>query len=62
MTNKKNKSPNLAVRLCDADKRALRLVAAYMGTSQSEAVRRLVRERLTKYEPAYMPKTAKVRR
>jgi len=51
MTNKKNQSPNLAIRLCDADKRALRLVAAYMGTSQSEAVRRLVRERLTKYEP-----------
>jgi hypothetical protein len=60
MTNKKKQtSPNLAMRFSDADKRALRLGAAYMGTSQSEAVRRLVRERLTKYEPAYyMPKTA----
>jgi hypothetical protein len=50
------------MRFSDADKKALRLVAAYMGTSLSEAVRRLVRERLTEYEPAYMPKTAPMRR
>jgi len=59
MTNKKKQtSPNLAMRFSDADKKALRLVAAYMETSQSEAVRRLVRERLKEYEKAYMPKDA----
>lgn len=41
--------PNLAMRLNDADKKALRLVAAHMGTSQTEAVRRMTRERLAKY-------------
>lgn len=63
MTNKqKQKSPTCSMRLNDADKKALRLVAAHMGKSQTEAVRLLVRERLAKYEPAYMPKTAKVKR
>lgn len=64
MTDKRKQNPpNLAMRLNDADKKALRLVAAHMGKSQTEAVRVLVRERLAKYEPAYMPKTvSKVRR
>jgi hypothetical protein len=47
------------MRLNDADKKALRLVAAHMGKSQTEAVRVLVRERLAVYQPATMPKTAK---
>ena len=47
------------MRLSEADKKALRLVAAHMGKSQSEAVRVLVRERLAKYEPAYKPMTEK---
>lgn len=63
MTKKRKQDPpNVAMRLNDADKKALRLVAAYMGTSQTEAVRLLVRERLAVYQPATMPKTAKVRR
>jgi hypothetical protein len=57
--NTNKHSPNLAMRLSEADKKALRLVAAHMGKSQSEAVRVLVRERLAKYEPAYKPMTVK---
>ena len=37
--NTNKHSPNLAMRLSEADKKALRLVAAHMGKSQSEAVR-----------------------
>jgi hypothetical protein len=61
MTNKqKQNPPNLAMRLNDADKKALRLVAAHMGASQTEAVRVLVRERLASYSlPAMAKKTAK---
>lgn len=62
MNKRKQNPPNLAMRLNDADKKALRLVAAHMGKSQTEAVRLMVRERLAKYEPATMPKTAKVKR
>lgn len=64
MTDKRKQNPpNLAMRLSDADKKALRLVAAYMETSQTEAVRVLVRERLSVYQPATMPKTvSKARR
>ena len=59
MTNKRKQNPpNVAMRLDEADKKALRLVAAHMGTSQTEAVRRMTRERLAKYEPAYKPMTA----
>lgn len=59
MTNKKQNSPTLAMRLNDADKAALRQLSARLGKSQTETVRVLVRERLAKYEPAFMPKTAK---
>ncbi|MDP1547724.1 MAG: hypothetical protein Q8L87_17080 [Anaerolineales bacterium] len=60
MTNKRKQNPpNLAMRLSDADKKALRIVAAYMGKSQTEAVRVLVRERLAKYSLPEMAKTAK---
>lgn len=63
MTKKRiQKSPNLAMRFDDADKFALRKVAARMGKSQTEAVRVLVRERLASYSLATMPKTAKVKR
>ena len=41
--------PTIAMRLNDADKFALRKVAAKMGISQTEAVRVLVRERLASY-------------
>lgn len=58
MTNKKQNPPNIAMRFDEADKKALRLVAAHMGKSQTEAVRVMVRERLAKYEPAYKPMTA----
>lgn len=60
MKNKRKQAPpNVAMRFDPADKKALRLVAAHMGTSQSNAVRILVRERLAKYEPAFKPMTAK---
>lgn len=49
MTDKKQNPPTLAMRLNDADKKALRLVAAHMGKSQTETVRVLVRERLASY-------------
>lgn len=50
MKNKQKQAPpNVAMRFDPADKKALRLVAAHMGTSQSEAVRVLVRERLASY-------------
>lgn len=52
MTNNKQNPPTLAMRLNDADKKALRLVAAHMGTSQTEAVRRMTRERLATYSLA----------
>lgn len=55
----KSNPPSFAMRLNDADKKALRLVAAHMETSLTEAVRRMTRERLAKYEPAYKPMTAK---
>lgn len=59
MTKKRKQNPpNVAMRLNDADKNALRLVASAMGKSQTEAVRVMVRERLAKYEPAYKPMTA----
>ncbi|MCZ2127428.1 MAG: ribbon-helix-helix protein, CopG family [Anaerolineales bacterium] len=50
--------PNVAMRLSEADKRALRLVAQRMGKSQTEAVRVLVRERLAKYQPSAGTMTA----
>lgn len=57
MTNKRKQNPpNLAMRFGAADKKALRLVAAHMGTSQTEAVRRMVRERLASYSLAEKPK------
>lgn len=64
MTNKRKQNPpNFAMRLSDADKKALRLVAAHMEVPMTKAVCMLVRERLSVYEPATMPKTAsKVRR
>ena len=46
----------------EADKKALRLVAAHLGKSQTETVRVLVRERLASYSLATMPKTAQVTR
>lgn len=52
MTDKKQNPPTLAMRLNDADKKALRLVAAHMGKSQTETVRVLVRERLASYSLA----------
>lgn len=54
-------SPSISMRLNDADKKALRLVAAHMGTSQTEAVRRMTRERLESYSLATMPKTARTK-
>ncbi|MFZ5888819.1 MAG: ribbon-helix-helix protein, CopG family [Chloroflexota bacterium] len=51
MTKRKQTPPNLAMRFSKADKDALRKLAAHMGTSQTEAVRRLVRERLQTYKP-----------
>jgi hypothetical protein len=60
MTKKRKQDPpNVAMRFNEADKKALRLVAAHMGKSQSEAVRVLVRERLAVFQPATMPKTAR---
>jgi len=50
------------MRLRDADKKALRLVAANMGTNMTGAVRRMAHEWLSKNEPAYKPMTAKVKR
>lgn len=62
MKKRIQKSPNLAMRFDDADKFALREVAARMGKSQSEAVRVLVRERLASYSPVEKQKTAKGKR
>ena len=60
MTNKRKQNPpTLAMRFNDADKFALRKVAAQMGKSQTETVRVLVRERLESYSLAEKPKTAK---
>lgn len=46
---RKQTPPNLAMRLSKADKEALRKVAARLETSQTEAVRRLVRECLKRF-------------
>ncbi|MBI5944639.1 MAG: hypothetical protein HY864_09740 [Chloroflexi bacterium] len=62
MTNKRQNPPTIAMRLNDADKKALRIVAANMGKSQTEAVRVLVRERLASFSLATMPKTANMKR
>lgn len=59
MKKRIQKPPTVAMRLDDADKFALREVAARMGKSQTEAVRVLVRERLASYSLAGKPKTAK---
>jgi hypothetical protein len=63
MTNKRIQSPpTIAMRFNDADKSALRQLSARLGKSQTETVRVLVRERLSSFSLAAMPKTAKVKR
>jgi len=52
MTNTKQNPPTLAMRLNDADKKALRQLSARLGKSQTETVRVLVRERLATYSLA----------
>lgn len=49
---RKHNSPSLAMRLNDADKKALRDLSARLGKSQTETVRVLVRERLASYSLA----------
>jgi antitoxin component of RelBE/YafQ-DinJ toxin-antitoxin module len=43
---RKYKPPTLAIRLNAEEKEALRTVAGWMGVSMSEAIRRMVRDRL----------------
>ena len=63
MPNKRVQTPpTIAMRLNDADRKALRRLSEKLGKSQTETVRVLVRERLASYSLATMPKTAQVAR
>ena len=63
MPNKRVQTPpTIAMRLNDADRKALRRLSEKLGKSQTETVRVLVRERLASYSLATMPKTAQITR